>query len=198
MSYEGVKNWRTQTKSMLVESLGGKCCNCGYDKCNGALDFHHIDPSIKEYNISDMLRRLMKTALIVTEAKKCVLLCRNCHAEYHAGLDISLESTYCDDGISFSEANMPWWICKTKRNCDFCNCEFTPKSKTQKFCSSACGANNRHGAKMPDRETLEKLLWEKPMRDISKIYGVSDKTISNWSDKLGCSRPEKGYWIKNN
>lgn len=36
-------------KKWAVEYKGGKCENCGYDKFIGALDFHHIDSSDKDF-----------------------------------------------------------------------------------------------------------------------------------------------------
>lgn len=71
-------------KQDLVNYKGGKCCVCGYNKYVGALDFHHTDPSIKEFNISQL--RTYSFDKLKIEADKCVLLCRNCHAEIHAGL----------------------------------------------------------------------------------------------------------------
>ena len=35
-------------KVIQVEYKGGCCQNCGYDKCIDALEFHHLDPTIKE------------------------------------------------------------------------------------------------------------------------------------------------------
>lgn len=50
-----------------------------------ALDFHHIDESTKEFELSqrDLTRNWEK---IVAEAKKCLLVCANCHREIHAGI----------------------------------------------------------------------------------------------------------------
>lgn len=67
-----------------VETLGGKCLICKYDKYTGSLDIHHLDPKIKDKNFSCM--RGWCKERILAEIEKCVLLCRNCHAEVHAGL----------------------------------------------------------------------------------------------------------------
>ena len=72
---------RTRNKKIkLVEIFGGKCNKCGYDKCMGALQFHHIDPSNKSFGIASMAKNASLEKL-VAEAKKCILLCANCHAE---------------------------------------------------------------------------------------------------------------------
>lgn len=44
---------RNNLKIKAIEYKGGKCEICGYDKCVDALDFHHLDPSEKEFRISD-------------------------------------------------------------------------------------------------------------------------------------------------
>ena len=38
-------------KKQAVKLLGGKCCVCGYDRCIDALEFHHKNPSIKEFKL---------------------------------------------------------------------------------------------------------------------------------------------------
>ena len=66
-----------------VEFLGGKCRVCEYDKYIGSLDIHHLDPNIKDKDFKNM--RGWCKERILNEIKNCVLLCRNCHAEVHAG-----------------------------------------------------------------------------------------------------------------
>lgn len=73
---------REQNKKVLVGMLGGKCNCCGYDKCLGALDFHHIDESTKSFDISSRLEK--DPLLLEQELKKCVLWCSNCHREKHS------------------------------------------------------------------------------------------------------------------
>ena len=68
-------------KQRLVNELGGCCSKCGYKKSLNALQFHHHADD-KEAVVSSLLRRNYEEAL--AEAKKCVLLCANCHAEEHA------------------------------------------------------------------------------------------------------------------
>lgn len=63
----------------MVNYLGGKCMRCGYNKCYRALEFHHRDPSTKEFGIATGEGRSWKR--LEPELKKCDLLCSNCHAE---------------------------------------------------------------------------------------------------------------------
>lgn len=81
---ERVSEWRRRVKRTLVDEAGGKCQLCGYDKCNAALQFHHLDPSLKAFSLShEGVARNIELAR--AEARKCALLCANCHAEVEVG-----------------------------------------------------------------------------------------------------------------
>jgi 5-methylcytosine-specific restriction endonuclease McrA len=77
---DGVKKRRRKVKRMLVEALGGKCSRCPYDKSLAALDFHHVGPKTKSFGIAHK-GITASYARLLEEAKKCVLLCANCHRE---------------------------------------------------------------------------------------------------------------------
>jgi DNA-binding transcriptional ArsR family regulator len=80
-----VGKWRRRVKERLVLRAGGACEVCGYRRYYGALQFHHLDPSSKQFSISrNGTTRSYEE--VCAEADKCVLLCANCHAEVEAGL----------------------------------------------------------------------------------------------------------------
>lgn len=69
-------------KQEIVDYKGGSCVKCGYNKYIGALEFHHLDPSKKDFTIAH--RRLTKlNDEIKNELEKCILVCANCHREIH-------------------------------------------------------------------------------------------------------------------
>ena len=70
-------------KHKLIEYKGGKCEKCGYNKCDGALHFHHLDPTEKSFSISQINLGYITLEEITKEIDKCQLLCANCHAEIH-------------------------------------------------------------------------------------------------------------------
>jgi 5-methylcytosine-specific restriction endonuclease McrA len=78
-------DWRRRAKLRLIAEAGGCCRICGYDRYSGALHFHHVDPSQKEFGLArrGFTRSIEKMR---AEAAKCVLLCSNCHAEVEAGI----------------------------------------------------------------------------------------------------------------
>lgn len=70
-------------KKEAVEYKGGKCTACGYNKYLGALEFHHINPKEKEFEISKLKTRSFND-ITKKELDRCELLCSNCHKEKHA------------------------------------------------------------------------------------------------------------------
>jgi len=74
---------RKRRKELLVKMLGGHCIRCGYSKCIEALSFHHKNQSEKSFDISHNGGILNDWDMVVKEAKKCELLCLNCHSETH-------------------------------------------------------------------------------------------------------------------
>jgi len=77
------KNRGHSRKSRLIEMSGGCCARCHYDDCIAALSFHHTIPSEKSFGLdmSSLCHRSWNS--IITEYKKCELLCLNCHARLH-------------------------------------------------------------------------------------------------------------------
>jgi transposase-like protein len=81
---ERVTRHRRSLKAILVAEAGGACVLCGYSRCLAALEFHHVEPSTKSFAISRNGVTISLDALRA-EARKCALLCANCHAEVGAG-----------------------------------------------------------------------------------------------------------------
>jgi len=79
---------RQKRKRDLVEHFGGDCMRCGYNpiadssKSLGAIEFHHRNPEEKEFALGTkgMARSWEKC---LKEAKKCDMVCANCHRELH-------------------------------------------------------------------------------------------------------------------
>ncbi len=82
---ENVAQWRRSAKDELVREAGGRCVLCGYDKCLGALHFHHVDPRSKSFGLATR-GHTKSFAKLLAEARKCLLLCANCHAEVERGV----------------------------------------------------------------------------------------------------------------
>lgn len=80
--YQGIKS--RAIKHQLILYKGGKCQKCGYNKCEGALQFHHLDPKEKDFTIGQVsLSKELNMDILYQEVDKCILVCANCHAEIH-------------------------------------------------------------------------------------------------------------------
>lgn len=68
-------------KQKLVDSFGGSCQLCGYNKCLRALCFHHLSDKLFTLDSSNLFKKPWEEILV--ESAKCQLLCQNCHAILH-------------------------------------------------------------------------------------------------------------------
>jgi transposase len=82
---QAVARRRRKMKRLLVQEAGGECAVCGYARNVRALHFHHVEPSLKRYEVNAR-GAAMALDRLRAEAAKCVLLCANCHAEAEAGM----------------------------------------------------------------------------------------------------------------
>jgi hypothetical protein len=72
-----------ENKLQLIALLGGKCAVCGYRSNYSALEFHHVDPTKKKFQLDMRSLANLRWKIVLEESKKCRLLCANCHAEHH-------------------------------------------------------------------------------------------------------------------
>lgn len=70
-------------KIEAVIAKGGKCEVCGYAKNLSALEFHHINPKDKKFQIDLRVFSNLSLDRLTEEINKCMLLCANCHREVH-------------------------------------------------------------------------------------------------------------------
>ncbi len=82
---KAVTRRRRAIKSKALNYMGKKYYFCQYNDYEGALEFHHIIASTKEFGIGqkDHSRSWEK---VKAELDKCILVCSNCHKEVHAGI----------------------------------------------------------------------------------------------------------------
>ncbi len=92
---KAVAKRRRTMRQRAVEYKGGRCSQCGYNKCSDALEFHHHDGR-KDFGISqDGLTRSWER--IEKELKKCILICANCHREEHTKLRSLAEKSVSEE-----------------------------------------------------------------------------------------------------
>ena len=96
---------RRDFKRMCIESVGGKCIQCGFDNI-AALDFHHRDATTKIADIAFLVDSHQCqegiSGVLKEELAKCELLCRNCHAILHAGGEMNEQTDeHCQTAANY-------------------------------------------------------------------------------------------------
>jgi len=122
----------------LKNLLGAKCSKCGYDKCQSALAFHHLDPKEKKFTISSAFCRKWDT--LEKEVMKCILLCANCHIEFHN--DSSIKKFILENPDIITKTEKYPMKKKPRGVCLYCRKELIKLQN--KYCSSKCYNKNRH------------------------------------------------------
>ena len=172
-----VKKWRKNTKNRMIDSMGGKCIICGYNKCSRAMDLHHLYPSKKELSFGAIIANPKKWETIVNELKKCVLLCNRCHQEVHAGFtEIPINPvTFDDNYIEYKEL-------RRKTKCPICGKE---KWNYNKTCSYSC-ASKLKGKIDWDKVNLNQLILIDKLSycEIGRRLNVSDVAVRKRAKKL--------------
>jgi 5-methylcytosine-specific restriction endonuclease McrA len=69
-------------KFILDYKNNNKCLLCDWNKFTQILQFHHINSKNKKHEINKLKIQGTLTQL-KEEISKCVLLCPNCHLEFH-------------------------------------------------------------------------------------------------------------------
>jgi len=82
-SYQAQQLRGRSRKVELIKLKGSKCESCGYKTNFSALEFHHVDPKTKSFQLDLRSLSNRRWGAVIEEAKKCRLLCSNCHAELH-------------------------------------------------------------------------------------------------------------------
>ena len=165
-----VQRRRMMLKVKSIQYKGGACEHCGieFDGCPDIFDFHHKDPSQKDFALSSK-GYTMSWERMSAELDKCLLLCANCHRIEH----FRLKPTHhiLQDAIERLNKPAPKPVV------------VKPKPRKSKI-------------DWPSAEELERLVWEIPRSKLAHTLGVSDKAIAKRCTKLGIEQPPRGYWAK--
>ena len=185
MSYQAVKNSRHNLKRRLIYIMGSKCQICGYNKCQSALEFHHINPDQKDFHLGSNTNISFNKAK--EEVKKCILVCSNCHREIHEGLINNLNSSYDEKRAKEIQQELDNFKNKTIHYCKNCGKIISSKAI---FCLE-CSANNARVVERPSKQILKEKIRNTPFTQIGAEYQVSDNTIRKWCDAYHLPRTKK-------
>lgn len=173
-------------KSNLIKVFNGKCCICGFDKWQSALEFHHVNPEEKEFSITtDTTTKAIEKQL--KELKKCILVCANCHRGIHSN-NISVPDNWKDFYNEEVAKQLVEEVHAKKYYCKVCGKE---KSRSGILCTE-CASKATRRVDRPDRDTLKQLIRNTSFVQIGLMYNVSDNAIRKWciTEKLPSKKTE--------
>lgn len=192
---ELVAAYRRKIKTMAIIYKGGECIICGYSRYHSALDFHHINPENKNFQISSGNTYAWST--VKDELDKCVLLCKNCHSELH-GENIHIENYLRRDPdretgeALLEEQGFDPYLSRDNKNqpekkCEDCGVDV---SKRANRCRSCAGKNCKDTKiQWPSVHQLIEQVKEKSFMEMARQLGVSDNAIRNRIEKYSDIEP---------
>lgn len=181
--FNHIRNLRLRKiKQQCVDYKGGKCVMCSYNKYIGAIDFHHLDPTQKDFGIARNQKNFGESHK--KELDKCIALCSNCHRIEHerlksgesSGLE-QIETTPIVSTIN-KEPQLIEERRVNKRKCSDCDDYISKKSKGR--CMKCSRLKSRKVKNRPKKEDLENDIKELGYVGTGKKYGVSDNSIRKW------------------
>lgn len=189
---ENVCNFVKNRKSNLISLFDNKCCLCGFDAFQEALDFHHVNPEEKELSLSsNMMVSLDKQ---IAEARKCVLLCANCHRGVHGGyyqIPANYQQFFNEEQAAFLIQRNNEIKNGKKHYCQRCGILLNDNTT---YCIDCGHIVQRKVENRPEREELKYLIRHFPFTQIGKKYGVTDNAIRKWCKQY--TLPESKTFIK--
>lgn len=168
---------RQKRKDMAIKYLGEKCQVCGYDKCIQALQFHHLDPDKKSFQLSGNMHKNFE--VLKSELDKCILICANCHFELHAGLiDISKLSFIKNEEFLIKEKSNR--IKLEEKICPACKNYYQPEKNSQIYCSVKCAKTSQQKSIRPSKEDLREMVNTYGYEYVGRLHNVTGNAVRKW------------------
>lgn len=192
---------RRKVKEQAVAYKGGKCTRCGIVGLAAIYDFHHPDPTQKDFAIgSGNYKSFVK---LKAELDKTVLLCSNCHrmghdeenvASFNRKKEALLAETPPKKGAPKLGAGPR---VKISVACSVCGVVIeTIAARLGRIftCSEKCAARVKGREPWPSDDELGRLVWQVTTAELAKRFGVRDVAVKRRCKKRGIQTPPIGYW----
>ena len=170
-----VINHREKRRKELRDLFDSKCCLCGFDEVQAALEFHHVVPEEKSFGIFSSKASTYSLERQIEEVRKCILVCANCHRGIHNNI---------------YEIPINW---KNFLNKDKVNALLEQKQPIKNFCVDCgkevynrslrcldCSRKQRRKTERPLKDKLKMLIRTKSFNELGRKYGVSSNTVKKW------------------
>jgi predicted XRE-type DNA-binding protein len=208
-------------KLRAVNLLGGKCSKCDEVRLP-ALEFHHHDDN-KEENVGNF--RTLRWSKFWSEARRCEVLCRNCHGEVHnyrcnilkeRVLDLKGERVCCVCGYGRCTASLDFHHIDWRKDFRLSRCyrgdrwNMPVESILSELDKCVILCRNCHSMKHYDADRL-KLFWDtieikansmlelKPKIDrrvLHTMFADNGMSQKQICDKLGCAKSTVSLALK--
>lgn len=156
-----VVEFRKRVKIALVKAFGSKCQRCGEEHSVSVFDFHHLNPNEKSFGLGSGSTTRAKSSY-AEEAKKCVMLCANCHRYVeNDGVDVSDLVCAFDEKVYYDTID-----------------ELTNKQKA--IVEQRQEQKEVLKIEKPSREQLKVDIRSMPMVRVGSKYLVSDNAVRKW------------------
>jgi hypothetical protein len=173
-----VTELRRETKAKCIEYKGGKCEKCGYDRCPGVLQFHHLVPGEKDFGIahSGHSRSFEKCK---PELDKCIMVCANCHGEIHAEEHKETRSSRLEEFklLTRPERQPTTSVLKPCSNCQKEIKVYKSYDTRYNYCNRACRDSHLNNLGWPSKEELRTMRKEMSVKDIALKINKSQRAI---------------------
>lgn len=185
---QNVINFVKRRKSNLIKVFNSKCCICGFNSYQEALDFHHVNPEEKEFGITDSNSVTKSLEKQLIELRKCILVCSNCHRGIHAGYVKIPENYYSFYNEEIANQLLQELNEIKHGKIHYCKrCGKIISSNKADHCIE-CSRLLSRKVDRPSREELKILIRNKPFTQIAQIYNVTDNAIRRWCDSYNLPR----------
>ncbi len=166
-----VMNYIKRRKTNLIKLFDGKCCICGFNSFQEALEFHHVNPEEKEFGLSANSAITKSLDKQLTEVRKCILVCANCHRGIEYGyieVPQNWQSFFREDIAQELIKETNTIKHRRKNYCQNCGKEISLEAKLCPKCKNLFSRI----VERPSRQELKSLIREKSFTEIGSMYGV--------------------------
>ena len=75
-----MKGYQARAREILRKVKNTPCKDCHHEYPHYVMQFDHLDPALKSYDVSRMVSMGLSESALLAEIAKCEVVCANCHA----------------------------------------------------------------------------------------------------------------------